>query len=98
MWEEFLNEDMGKAFLAKMKVANCENGPEIATKVYGKTSDEIHNYFHEGIRKVHLVKSELSHCDYTFLKNVCLTLPLSSSDIVCLENKSQFIFSPQKLQ
>jgi hypothetical protein len=96
MWEEFLKEDIGKAFLAKMNEANCENVPEIATKVYGKIRDEIHNYFHKGIKKVYLVKSELSHCDHTFLKNVCLTLPLSPSDIVCLENKSQFIFSPRK--
>ncbi|KAJ3640337.1 hypothetical protein Zmor_003642 [Zophobas morio] len=97
MWEEFLNEEMGKAFLTKIKQQNCGHVAEIATHVYGKMSEDIHNYFHEGIRKVYLVKSELSHCDYTFLKNVCLSLPLSPSDIVSLNNKSEFVFSPQKM-
>ena len=79
-----------------MAEAECHNVAEIATKVYGTISDDIHNYFHSGIRKVYLVKSELSHCDYIFLKNVCLALPLSPSDIVTLDNKSQFLFSPPR--
>jgi hypothetical protein len=94
MWEEFLNEEKGKAFQAKMNKEKWGNVVEIATSVYGKLNNDVHNHFHEGIRKVYLVKSELSHCDYTFLKNVCLSLPLSPSDIVSLNSKSEFVFSP----
>lgn len=62
-----------------MAEAKCHNVAEIATKEYGAISKDIHNYFNEWIKKVYLVKSELSHCDYTFLQNVCLALSFSPS-------------------
>jgi hypothetical protein len=70
--------------------------PEIATRIYGIVSEGIYNYFEEGMKKVYLIKSELSHCDLVFLQIVCSATPLSPSDVITLENKSQFVFSPPR--
>jgi hypothetical protein len=69
---------------------------EIASRVYSSISDGIHSYFEEGIRKIYLVKSELNNCDLIFLQTICSALPLSPSDVIILDNKHQFVFSPPK--
>jgi hypothetical protein len=80
-----------------MMEANC-NTPagEIAALVYSAISDGIHSYFDEGLRKVYLVKSELNTCDLIFLQTIYSVLPLSPSDVIILDNKSQFLYSPPR--
>jgi hypothetical protein len=80
-----------------MMEANCTTPVgEIASRVYSSISDGIHSYFEEGIRKIYLVKSELNNCDLIFLQTICSALPLSPSDVIILDNKHQFVFSPPK--
>jgi hypothetical protein len=80
-----------------MMEANCTTPVgEIASRVYSSISDGIHSYFEEGIRKMYLVKSELNNCDLIFLQTICSALPLSPSDVIILDNKHQFVFSPPK--
>jgi hypothetical protein len=85
MWDSFLQE------------ANCTTPVgEIASRVYSSISDGIHSYFEEGIRKMYLIRSELNKCDLIFLQTICSALPLSPSDVIILDNKHQFVFSPPK--
>jgi hypothetical protein len=80
-----------------MMEANCTAlVGEIASRVYSSISDGIHSYFEEGIRNIYLVKSELNNCDLIFLQTICSALPLSPSDVIILDNKHQFVFSPPK--